>query len=145
MAFKLSAPIEKRIELNLPTDVDPDQDTYVVVAQATQREVERRAELFAVASRIFRDGAKEVEVKQRWSAYEQHRLEVYLCLADTNILDADGKPMFTFRKEGGRSRLAMSEEQFKVAWGKLPSVVADAIVEAVLEVNPDWNPNVAGE
>jgi len=150
MPAVLKLPIQKKIFLTLDTESDPDQDTYVEVRQATQREVERRAELTADASRIFRSGTQEVEVKQRWSIEEQKRLEVYLTLAGSNIQappDSDGAAthsLFRYRKDGGKMVLSMSEAEFNDAWGLLPEEWAEAIHDAVLQVNPQWNPNWKG-
>lgn len=150
MPAVLSLPLEKKITLYL-TDEDndeenPDESTFVVVRQATQREVEKRAELTADASRVFREGSKEIEVKQRWSIEEQKRLEVFLTLAGCNI----GAPveegekahnLFKFIKKNNRSYVAMSEEEFNDAWGLLPAEWAEQIHEAILVVNPQWSPN----
>jgi hypothetical protein len=147
MAVILKIPLQQKVFLNLPTDIDPDQDTYVEVRQATQREVEKRADLTADASRIFRDGSQEVEVRQRWSVEEQKRLEVWLTLAGSNLVTEDSdhpegqRPLFRFQKIKNSYMLAMTEEQFKEAWGSLPEVVATSIHAAVLKVNPQWNPN----
>lgn len=150
MPAVLSLPLEKKITLYL-TDEDsntenPDESTFVVVRQATQREVEKRAELTADASRIFREGSSEIEVKQRWSIEEQKRLEVYLTLANCNIgapVSEEEKPhnLFKFTKKNNRGYIAMSEEEFNEAWGLLPAEWAEQIHEAVLVVNPQWNPN----
>ncbi len=146
--MKLKLPNETTVKLNLSVEEDPDQSAYIVVRQATQREKERRAELGADASRIFREKEREVEVRQKWNYEEQKRMEVYLTLVDCNIvLDVDGteRPLFRFKQDSnGRGRLTMSEDQFKDAWGLLSGTCADAIHDAVLQVNPQWGAN-AGE
>lgn len=144
MPAVLKLPIQKHIMLMLPIEEDAEQDSYVDIRQATQREVEKRAELTANASRIFREGQKEVEVKQRWSIEEQRRLEVYLVMADCNLVGTDNKPLFRFRQSGSRSVLAMSEDEFNEIWGQMPEYWVTAIHKAVIEVNVQWDPNWTG-
>ena len=145
----LKLPVEKKIFLNLTTEDDPEQDTYVVVRQGTQKDVERRADQTADASRIYR-GTDEVEIRTRWSLEEQKRLEAYLTLVDCNIVlvddtdDTKTHALFKFQKINGRMSIAMTEEAFKAAWGQLNETWADAIHNAVLQMNPQWNPNWKG-
>lgn len=149
MPAKLKIAVEEKIFLGLDTEDDPDQDTYVVIRQASQAETEKRTELTAEASRVFRtiDSRTEVEVKQRWSIEEQKKLEVFLTLVGCNITvggENEGekeRPLFRFSKSGSRSILAMSEEEFNEAWGRLPTHWATKIHDAVLKVNQDWDPN----
>lgn len=148
MPAVLKLPLEQTFGLGLNTEDDPTQDTTVTIRQATQRESERRAELTADATRIYRGGdSKDVEVRQRWSIEEQKRLECYLTLAGCNLTvpDADEKKsprqLFIFRKENGRNVLAMTEEEFKEVWGQLPDEWTNLIHEKVLKVNATWNPN----
>lgn len=142
MALKLKTPDEKEFPLLV---ADPTGDTRVRVRQATQREHELRADLWATASRVMRDGVGgEVELKQRISFPEIMRREVYLTLVECNITDENDSPIFKFTKvETGRSVLAMSEVSFADAWGKLPAKVAAEIHSKVLELNTAWG--VAGE
>ena len=151
MPVVLPIPIERKVALNLPVDEDPEQEATVTVRQATQAEVEARAELNAETSRVFRSGQQAVEVKARFSYEEARRLEVYLTLSGCNIdipdeSHKDGKrPLFTFKKQSGKMRLNMTEKEFEEAWGQLPAHWAEAIHQAVLSVNPQWNPDLAGE
>ena len=146
--MKLKLPTESKITLNLSIEEDPQQEAYVIVRQATQREVERRAEVGSDASRIFREGDRSVEVRQKWNYEEQKRIEAYLTLVECNLtvdFDGEDKPLFRFSRDAnGRMRVAMTEQQFKDAWGFLPENIAEAIHKAVIEVNPQWGPN-AGE
>lgn len=140
MPKAISTPLEKTFKLD---QFDPTGETFVIVRQATQAQHERRAELFDEITRIYNDAvAGETQIKQRISVEELKRIEVMLTLAECNILDEDGAtPLFTFVQERGRPRLAMTENRFKEAWGKLPTEVAEEIHKKIREVNPTWGPS----
>src|SRR5574340_896862 len=109
-------PTQKKVHLDsVPSDLDPDRTMFAVVRQATQREVEEREELFATTTQKFTAGTTAFQVEQRYSYAEQKRKE-------------------------GKMAVAMSEDDFELAWGLLPAVIADAIHDAVLQVNPQWDP-----
>lgn len=137
MSLKLKTPEEKEFQLLV---MDPTGETHVRIRQATQREHEMRAELWATASRVIRDGGGgEMELKQRISFPEIMRREVYLTITECNITKEDDTPLFTFRKDNlGRSQLTMSEAAFGVAWGLLTPEMAAELHSKVLEVNPSW-------
>ena len=142
MPFKLVPVLTKKVFLELNSDEDPSNDTWVEIRQATQAEQEARAEITATATREYKTGSNVVAVTQRWTPEEQMRMEVFLTLAGTNILDENEKPVFVFRPVDGKKKLDMSMEAFAAVWGHFPSSVAKAIHDAVLEVNPQWNPKV---
>jgi hypothetical protein len=142
MPFKLQPVLVKKIYLQLNNEQDPDEDTWIEARQATQAEQERRQELTAESTREYVGDSQTVRVTQRWSIEEQRKLEVYLTLAGCNILDENDKPLFVFRTVDGKKRLDCSLDAFGEIWGKLPSAIALRIHEAVLEVNPQWNPNL---
>ena len=147
----IKQPLQKKVQLDsVPSDLDPDRTMFVVVRQATQREVEEREELFATTTQKFTAGTSAFEVEQRYSYAEQKRKETYLTLADCNIVIEDdseksgARPLFTFAKrKDGKMAVAMSEDEFELAWGLLPAVIADAIHDAVLQINPQWDPKKA--
>lgn len=137
----------KRVYLNLPTDIDPEQEMYVEIRPATQRDHEKRASLNS-DFRQSQDEDGQIVMEYRIEYEKQRRIEVYLTLADCNIevpdpFDETGEkfvPLFRFRKEQGRMVLAMTEAEFNTAWGNLPQEVARSIHAAVLKVNPEWEP-----
>ena len=142
MAYKLTAPIEKTFKL---LQIDPDGDTTVRIKQATRSAQEARMDLSAEATRIWNDDAfGEVQVKQRISMAELHRLEVWCTLVDCNILDEGStekteKPLFLFKNNRqGQQYLAMTQAEFGRAWGKLPDEIAEEIHSKVIELNPQW-------
>ena len=144
MALKLKTPEVKDFQL---LEADPTGETTVTFRQATTREHTLRADLWATASRIMRDGmGSEVELKQRISFPEIVRREVFLCIVGCNIEGPDGKLLFNFRQDPatGRPYLSMNEADFGLAWGSLPLDVALEIHSKVIELNPTWGSN-AGE
>jgi len=135
MAFKLTAPLEKEFALE-ETDkfYSTGGGTMVRIRQATQREHERRSRFFAqIIQRVEPDeqGKNMISYIQNFCLPELMRIEAYLTMVDSNILDENSNPLF---KPG------MTEGEFMNAWGKLPQIVAYEIHEKVLEVNPDWIP-----
>lgn len=145
----IKQPLQKKIMLDaVPSDLNPERDMYATVRQATQREVEARAELFAESTQRYLAGETAFEVKQRYSYAEQQRKEAFLVLADCNVKIEDEedekgyRDLFIFSKrKDGKAALAMTEAEFRDAWGLLPAVIAEAIHDAVLQVNPQWDPN----
>lgn len=138
MPLVLKHPVIK--ECHLPRSDElyqvTDEPTRISVRQATQRDHERRAQLF---QNIIREMGKDDEVVrlvQRFSFEELKRIEVYLTLAGCNMKDEDGNPVFEFDSKG---RLK-SEASFNDAWGRLYPVIAQEIHDRVLEVNVDWAP-----
>lgn len=149
MPVSIKIPVAQTINLNLPSDEDPDGEAEVKVRPATQREVEMRA-ASSKAKHILRDNGDQ-EIVNELNYQAQKALEVYLTLTDCNIVVPkianpekadDYKPAFRFATEAnGRSRVSMTKDEFLEVWGMLPQNWADAIHKAVLEVNPQWNPN----
>jgi len=64
-------------------------------------------------------------------------MEAYLTLADCNICETDGEPLFRFKDK----KISMSEEEFQLAWGRLPHEYTDEIIKYVHEKNPQWKMN----
>jgi len=144
MALQLKTPEQREFTLD---ECDPTGDTKITIRQATTREHTLRAEMWATASRIMRDGmGSEVELKQRISFPEIVRREVFLTLVACNILaphvdeSTPPEPLFKFAQDSatGRPYLAMSEDKFALAWGKLPVEIALEIHAKVIELNPTW-------
>lgn len=137
MPKPISTPLEKQFRLEA---WDPEGDSYVTIRQARQWQHEKREDLFAETSRIWREGdLGEVEMKQRVSFSEVMRTEVELTLVDSNLVDENQKPVFKFRKmENGRQILDMTKAEFAYAWGLLEPALAREIHEKVFELNPQW-------
>ena len=146
MALKLIAPIEQVFHLEITDrEFPPDEGsepTNVTIKQATQKQHERRMELFSLYRNKFswdEDGKQTIESIENRNIYTIQRRDAFLTLADCNILYMPPKgkkavPLFNF-KDG---QLDMTEEQFDDAWGMLPAVVAREIHSKILEVNPTW-------
>lgn len=155
MPALLKVPLSTRIMLDLPTDEDPDQDTYVEVRQASQRDVEAINDLSAEVTRVFSGKNNEsVSLKSKWSQAERERTQVFYTLADANIgseevdlktKEARTVPLFRFQRIDGAMRICQTQDEFNKAWGKLPPHWARAIHNAVLALNPQWDPESAGE
>lgn len=149
MPLKLSAPIVKEFELERSdekygTDGKP---TTIKVKQATQRQNELRQDLFAEYTQVMNLNRPddEMQYKANWNFMKLMRKEVFLTLVDSNLQDADGKPLFNFDVDKtGTSWLAMTEADFERAWGKLPDDICREIHEKVLEVNLTWQNPTAG-
>lgn len=151
MPALVKLPVERMIKLNLPVDENPDQDAYVKIRPATQREVEQRDLLNAEQSSVLSGQTGQIEIKRHFSYAEQQREEVYLTLADSNLEWQDPRtpeassPLFRFQRNAdGKMRVNMTRDEFASAWGILPENWATAIHSAVLEVNPQWNPSFRG-
>lgn len=150
----IKTPTTRKCKLNLPTSIDPEQEGFVEVRQATQREQERLAQMDYETVRTYRseatDGkpAQAVDVRFKWTIPEQQRLMAYLTLAGSNIEmpDPDNSEkaiaLFDFKKDPqGRMRVNMTEPQFAEAWGILSPDFVNAIMNCVYEVNPQWKPD----
>jgi hypothetical protein len=137
MPIKLKTPITKEFHLTKSDDDlgNTDGATMITVRQATQGDFERVNDLNSEFKREY-DGIT-IRAVQRISFDDIRRKQIYLTLGACNITDENDKPLFEF--VGGKVR---DEADFKIAWYKLPPVVADEIHERVLEMNPLWDDRV---
>jgi hypothetical protein len=150
MPKAISTPLEQQFKLE---KWDPAGDSFVTIRQARQWQHEKREDLFAETSRVWREGdLGEVEMKQRVSFSEVMRTEVGLTLVDSNLViqdvvrDASGsivsestRPAFRFsRGADGRQFLSMTTAEFAEAWGLLEPELCLEIHQKVFEVNPMW-------
>ena len=142
MPIKLSAPIFKTFEL---TEVDKryaneGEPTRVIIKQATQAQHEQRQQLFATLERRYNDyEPDETTLVQTANIEELKRLETYLTLCESNIMNADGEAMFPSKKDKeGIPYLSMTRSQFDKSWGLLPPDIADEIHDKVTELNVMW-------
>jgi hypothetical protein len=138
---------ETTIKLNLPVEEDPAQEAYCIVRPATTREVGRRAQIGAEQTRILKENG-DTEVRSSWVYADLKELEVFLTLCGCNFTDFDTTtekevPLFQFKRDGadGKMKVNMSEAEFHEAWGKLKDNWAEALHDAVLQVNKQWKLN----
>jgi hypothetical protein len=145
MPIKLIAPQYETFVLERSDDLydNKDEPTTVTVKQAAQGEHEQRQSLFAKLEQRWNQlSPDEVSLVQTISMEEVKKLEVYLTLADSNIVGFDDKPLFPSKTKDGNPSLAMSKTQFANAWAKLLPETAQEIHEKVLELNPLWQRQV---
>lgn len=113
--------------------------TKIQIRQASQGEEELRSSLLALTDR--RMDNEGVLFRTKVSLDDLHREEVFLTLADCDILDSalddDGQPkrLFTFEK----NRIS-NKAEFLKAWARLDPPMADEIIEKVHETNKHWGP-----
>ncbi len=152
MPVVLPLPTEVTVPLNLPVTEDPDQEAYVKVRPATTAEQIMISEFAAKRESQTINGTA-ITYKSDFSLAAIRRLQVYTTLAGCNLMERDPKfpddvdklkPIFDFKRSEGKMRFDGTEEEFNRIWGKLPSHWTDAIIDAVMSANPQWNPN-AGE
>ena len=126
-------PVKKFILVESDEQLENDgEPTFILVRPAIQGDEEMRNRLF---SSLTSEYVQDILVStSELSIDDLRRIEVYLTLADCNLLGYDDKPLFSF--ENGR--LATSEYEFDKGWGQLPNIVAEEIIQYVLEVNPQW-------
>lgn len=139
MALKLPIPVEELVNLDLPTDQDPDQKTQVGFRQATYQEMEMLADLDANTITEYNEEGYVARTINRSNWFTIRRKQVQLTMTACNIDNTDGSaPLFTFQRSDGLMRVNMSDKEFSAAWGGLPSKWANAIIEKMLAVNPQW-------
>lgn len=139
MPFRISLPQIQQFPL---TGIDPSGETIVEIKQATQAAVERRAAATESRTHILGEGENQVKIISKFNYPELQRVEAYLTMTSCNVEAADGGHLFKFKQSrSGFPMLDMSEEDFELAWGRLPSEVADEIHNCVLAVNPMWSFN----
>lgn len=117
------------------------EPTTVTIRQARQSEHDTRQDIWALTKQIFNnDEPGEVQVVRNMSMAALRRKEVFLSLAGSNLVDESGKLLFPSREnKDGIPVLALTEEQFASAWGRLLPDIAAEIHEKVLEMNPIWS------
>ena len=141
MPLQLEGPVIKEVQLVRSDDLfgNTTDPTVVTVRQGTMLDVERRAAATERRTTIYEQDDERVKVENTWNYASLQRLETFLTLASCNIRDENGDELFKFKRDkDGINRIAMSEDAFTRAWGKLPVTVAQEIHEAVLLANPTW-------
>ena len=137
MALQLPDPMELQQTVKL-LKADPSGDTYVVVKQATTGEDAAISALWAKTAWEFDDALKG-KVKQYNDVSRAQIMgeQVRLTLLECNITDHSGKKPLFPKIDPDAER---SHQAFYGAWEKLPSAWSEEIYEAVLGVNPQWQP-----
>lgn len=141
MPYTVLAPERKEFTLDKADarrGVPQDDPTRITIKQATLRENANRSQLFAEFIREEQSNGRVREILHL-PLYDLLCREVFLTLVDCNIIGRNGKPLFTFKKNGnGEQYLDMTLQQFQGLWGMLEEDIALEIHEKVLEVNPNW-------
>jgi hypothetical protein len=136
-----SAPI-KLADVFLPfaeiegKEVQDEERVYVTVRQVTQEDQMKRSSLLAKRETKYErglDNDMSVSDVVEDNIPRRHMLECYWTLTGVMNLEKGGKSLFTMAP--GKP---MPQPAFEKAWGSLHPVIAIAIHEAVLSVNPMW-------
>lgn len=141
MPLKIIPVQAQRVRLNLDTSLDPEQDTWVEVNKATVGDINKLADLGSRIERVYNQEDNTYSVITNWNPSTIACYKAFLVLAGCDILDENDKPMFSFKKFGSRMQVSTDFQVFQSVWAKLPAEIADAIMEAVYETNPEWDPD----
>lgn len=142
MALRLSTkPTEETITLS----ADPSGETFVVIRQATTGDMVKIGNAFGDQTQIFDDDrTNSLKIQKKWNPAELQRMRAYLTIVGCNIEDDNGNPWFKFR-DGANGPLPGDQGLFFKAWDRLPPNISQELYEAVLSVNPQWNPLLEDE
>ncbi len=110
---------------------ETDKPAYVVVRKIVEEDNLKVAEMVTPHELAYPDTG----IVERISANEREmrKHQVYLTLQDTGNLMRGDMPIFPVLPTRD-----MPFEAFEWLWLALPDVVASALIEAVLSVNPSW-------
>lgn len=135
MPFTLLSPIKKTFVLSKTDAEYKTEGTTITLRQATEGDFILVNDMRNEFSREYsRDDT--VIFRQKISFDRIYMREAWLTLCSCNIMDDDG-PLFRFKNER-----VSSEAEFEKAWAKLPPLVANEIIEKVMEMNPLWNDGI---
>ena len=144
MAFKITDPIFKSFDLEKTDLAYPSEDgkpTTVLIKQARQHEHATRQDQWNKFERRYSSADPDnISIIQELSFEAIKMLEARMVLAESNILDESGKKLlFPSKKDDqGHSILDMKAKEFEIAWGSLPTDVAQEIHDKIIELNPMW-------
>lgn len=142
MPLRLSV---KPVEQTITLESDPSGETFVVVRQATTGDVVKIGNAFGDQTQIFDDEmGNTLKIQKKWNLAELQRMRAYLTIIGCNIEDEDGSPWFKFRETRDGFAPGPQDAFFK-AWDKLPPEISDDLYQAVIMVNPQWNPLLEDE
>lgn len=137
MAIQVMKPTLKRF--NFPESLekkyggDGDESTFIEIRQARYGENAKRNAAMSTYTRKITD--KGASLESTLDLAQLYAMEIRLTLADCNILDGEGRPLFKF-KDG---KLRMGRDAFAAALDLLPDDVVKFIHDKVIEVNPQWD------
>jgi hypothetical protein len=139
----------KAIVKDFILESDETGEAKVVIRQATQGDVVRRADLFSRATQVVSmtdaDGDT-MRYEQQFNVHKQRRMEIYLTLVGASgFEDEKGKALFRVKQVSGEERIHMSEQEFNKAIDLLPPDVFLEIHKCVLDVNTMWDSSAQGE
>jgi hypothetical protein len=107
--------------------------SMIKVRQATRGDEEDRNRLLALVEKNYKvDGS--VSFLSDVSFDDVEREEVFLTLADCNLVDKDDKPLFQFKD----NRINMTKKAFTDAWCSLNYDIAAEISLCVKKFNVQW-------
>ena len=133
MALQLKHPAEVT---KIFTELDPSGEFRASFRQATARDVQIRDTLvFGPQQRIL--AADGLSIRDAVAFSVRQEVECRLTMTScVGLLREDGSPVFRFK----RGKLNMDDQEFHDAWGLLfPQEVVDALHNACLDANPDWD------
>ena len=91
-------------------DLDPTGEAKISFRQATARENQIRDQLvFGPQVRAFTADGMEIKQSVPWSVRQEIECRLTVCGAE-GIEGPDGKPLFRFKQEGGKTVLVMSDD-----------------------------------
>jgi hypothetical protein len=115
--------------------VQPPEDTvpeYVHIRKRNTGMEQARKEL--LQSDTWQEGEDNLRKSSTLTIEQIHLKEIYLSLADCNLCETDGSFLFQFKDNS----LDMTEDEFQLAWGRLPVFYRTQITDLVHQVNPEW-------
>ena len=126
-------------------EIDPSGETTATVRQATTGDMIAIGNTFGEQTQIFDDGDETIKIKKKWNPDELKRYRCWRCLIGCNIVNKETQePWFTFREGNHGSEPGVQAAFFK-AWDSAVPAVTEALHNAVLTVNPQWNYAAQGE
>ncbi len=145
MAIRAVATVSPQIYLcdisekvkELEGDCKKDERAWVIVRQGTEGDDIALQELRSRSALRWDDGSPE-ETRQ-WNALEARAVASHRTMCDAgNIYGPEDKPLFSFETGKYHSRNKMVFSEFLEAWGSLQPDVVDAVLTAILSLNPQW-------
>lgn len=134
MAYRIKKSVDpERITLS---DLDPDEETYVIIAHADGNDQLRIENIIAGSSYVYQmEGVGQVREQMPSSPYMERCTKAWVTIKECNIEDENGDPLF---------KTNMEWDDFRNAWGKLDDAARSALYSAVVKVNPHWSFMIGG-
>jgi len=119
-------------------DCGEDNKAWASARQSTEADQRRVSQIYS--ARTFRYLGPITEETTDANALDEWALHVFLCLTDAgNLLNADGDPLFRFKRGDNYGVLDMTFAEFQTAFGALHPLITRALRYAVWEINPLWD------